>query len=100
VRHRALRIKFRGLLKRADRRAMIESLEKSETLIKILLGFGRFSRDFARMGAEAVVKRLFRGKQFKAGQRQHRPDNDVEGLGLRLHKWLRQNIRGIFAGNS
>src|ERR1051325_12105923 len=100
VRHRAFRIEFRGLLKRAYRCAMIESVEKAEALIEIALCFRRLGRDLARMGTEAVVKWLFRGKQLKAGQRQHRPDNDMEGLGLRFHKWLRQNIRGIFAGNS
>jgi hypothetical protein len=36
---------------------------------------------------------------MEAGHGQHRPDNDVEGFGLRFHKWSCQTIRGIFGGN-
>src|SRR5262249_28384508 len=61
VRHRAFRIEFRGLLKRADRGAMIESVEKTQALIEISLCFSRFGRDLARIGAQALVKRLLRG---------------------------------------
>ena len=39
MRHRAFRIELRGLLKRADRRAVIESVEKAEALIEIALCF-------------------------------------------------------------
>jgi hypothetical protein len=40
VRHRTFGIDLRGLLKRADRRAVIESVKKSEPLIEISLSFG------------------------------------------------------------
>jgi hypothetical protein len=60
VRHRAFRIKFGGLLKRTDRRAMIKSVNKGEALIEIALCFGRFGRDLARIGAEPIVERFLR----------------------------------------
>ena len=46
-----------GLLKRADRRAVIESVEKTEALIEIALRCGRLGGDLARIGTETVVKR-------------------------------------------
>jgi len=43
--HRTSGIDLRGLLKRTDRRAVIEPVKKCETLVEITLRFGRIGRD-------------------------------------------------------
>ena len=78
MRHRAFRIEFGGLLKHADRRAMIESVEKTEALIEIASCFGRVSRDLREIGAEPIVERFLRCERMDAGHCQRRPDDDVE----------------------
>ena len=79
---------------------MIESVEKTEALIEIALCFGRFSRDLARIGAEAVVKWFLRCNQVPAGQCQRRPDRDVEGFGGHFHKRSCRTIRQRMAATA
>ena len=99
MRHYALWIQFRGLLKRADRRAMIESLQKTQTLIEIALRFRRNGGDFAGIGAEPIVERFLRCIQVRAAQCQRRPDDDVKDFGGRFHQQSRQTIHLSTSGN-
>jgi hypothetical protein len=91
------------LLKRADRRAVIESVKKSEPLIEISLSFGRVGRDLARIGAEPIVKRFLRCTHMEAGHCQRQPDNDVQELCCGSHKYSPAHaklfIRGVVGGN-
>ena len=98
MRHCTFGIEFRCLLKSTDSRVVIEAVKKSEALVKVALGFGRVSRDFARVRAEPIIERFFRCKQIEAGQCQHRPDNDLEDFGPRFHRWSCQSIRRISSG--
>src|SRR4030095_13634727 len=85
VRHRALGIDLRGLLKRTDGRAVIESVKESETLVEVALGFGRISRDLARIRAESLIERFLRCIEVRTDQGQYRPDNELEDFGRRFH---------------
>jgi len=49
VRHGAFGIELRGLLERADGRAVIESVNESQALIEITLRLRRIGRDLARI---------------------------------------------------
>jgi len=91
-RHRAFGIEFRGLLKRADGRAMIEPVKKSEALIEIALCFGRVGRDLTRIGAESVVKRLLRGEHITDCKHDRGTDEDLKELALRFHSNSEQKI--------
>jgi hypothetical protein len=73
--HRALRVDLRGLLKRANRRAMIETVNQRETLIEVTLRLRGLRRDLTRINAKTFVKRFLGGKIQKAGQSQPANEN-------------------------
>jgi hypothetical protein len=64
---------------------MIESVEKTEALIEIALGFGRVGRDLARIGAEAVVKRRLRDEYITDCKNDSRTDEDLKALAPWFH---------------
>src|SRR5262249_7477256 len=56
-----------------------------KALIEIALCFGRVRRDLARIGAEAVIKRLLRGEHITNCKHDRRTDEDLTELALRFH---------------
>jgi hypothetical protein len=98
MRHCAFGIEFCCLPKGTDSGAMIESVNESQALIEITLRFRLTGCDFARIGAEAIVKRFFRCVEVEAGHCQRRPDNDLEDFGGYFHRCSRQTIRRIARG--
>src|SRR5262249_52902715 len=85
VRHRTLRIEFCGLLKRADRRAVIESVKEAECLIEIEVYFLGVSRDLARVGAETVIKWFLCNKHVPSHEHDRGTEEDLKDLVLRFH---------------
>src|SRR4029450_3232371 len=84
--HCTFAIQIRGLLKGADGGVVIEAVNESQALIEITLRFWRTGCNFARIGAEAIVKRFLRCAQIEAGQCQRQPDDHVDELCRCLHR--------------
>ena len=80
------RIEPRRFLKRANRRAVIETVEESEALIEIALRFRRVGRDLARIRTEPLEKRL-PSSQMNSSSHQRQTDNDAaKQIRRRSHK--------------
>ena len=69
MRHGARGIDPRRLLKRADRRAMIEAKKKPQALVEIFPGLGGLGGDRVAVGAEPIIQWLGGGEEERGDER-------------------------------